>query len=46
MSLLVCMSAKSTFYGEFAVPALPCESGVSAVPGRVVVSPTVCLFMH
>ena len=42
----VSKSGKSAFYGEFAVPVLLCESGVSAVPGRVVVSPTVCFFMH
>ena len=30
----------------FAVPVVPCELSVSAVPGRVVVSPTVCFFMH
>ena len=37
------MSDKSASYGEFAVPAVPC---VSAVPGRVIASPTVCFFMH
>ena len=45
VSLLVCMSGKSALYGELAVPAVPCESGVSAVPGRVVVLPTVCFSM-
>ena len=34
-AFFACKSGKSAFYGEFAVPAVPCESNVSAVPRRV-----------
>ena len=41
-----CKSGESAWSGEFAVPALPCETCVSAsvVPGESAVSPTVCWF--
>ena len=46
VSLLACKSGESAWSGEFAVPAVPCETCVSAsvVPGESAVSPTVCWF--